>query len=325
MNKQTNLEKLQEEMDEEIDDKCPFAPAISNNSRAIFEKKKIKPVYDRYKDEIKAKKERIEKLKSELDQQKIDRDEKENTISNKSTNKKFHDTYKHNVAWYNKKTQKIVDEQVKRLEEALQEKEHKPQVNSKSIRAMEGTTFEERQLSFVQRVQNKKQELDRKANNHSHSPNLNQKSMKMAEEGKQRRMIREMVYAIEENERRQEEEAEKAERMMFRDSSKPRAKSTIKSENNRLYKTPGKKKVIVALPQKSRNPTLDKKDKTNKDIASLRKSSPSHSPDRNSFKSPSRSNLKKGEASRSVKFVEDEGQKPVVQSLRDKGNLVQAQ
>lgn len=323
-NKQSNLERLQEEHEEEIDEKCPFVPAISNNSRAICEKKKIKPVYDRYEEELKAKKKRMEELKSQLDRQKSEQEEKENTQASRTGGKKYSDTYKHNIAWYNKKTQKIVEEQVKRLEEALQEKEHKPQVNAKSIKAMEGTNFEERQQVFHKRIENKRKELERKANNFSHSPNINQKSVKMAEKSKQKRLIKEMVGEIEANERKQELEAEAAEKLVFRDPSKsrPKNKNDLAGTGERLYKTPGKKKVIVTLPQKSRNPTVDKKDKSVKDLSSLRKTSPSQSPDRNALKSPGKSLKKQPEAGpRSVKFIEDTGDKPVVNALKDKGRL----
>lgn len=326
MNKTMTLERLREEKDDKLEDECPFVPAISNNSRAICDRKKLKPVQERYQEEIVAKKNRIKELQTRINQQKVDQEEKENQKSIHPQGKKFRDTYKYNVAWYEKKNQKIVDEQVKRLEETLKEKEHIPNVNHKSLKAMAGTKFEDRQENYNKRRKLKIQEIERKTTTYSHSPSINKKSAKMVDQMKKRKLINQMVTQIEENERHTQDLAEETEKNIFVENAKtrPQVRSTSRRMNTeRLYKTPGKKKIIATLPQKSRNPTLEKDEKDQpRNVSSLKKTT-----DLNRSLSPKKpigrdSPIKTQNTNRSgVKFVEDIGSKSVTRALKDKGRL----
>lgn len=326
MNKTMTLERLREEKDDKMEDECPFVPAISNNSRAICDRKKLKPVQDRYQDEIAAKKNRIKELQNRITQQRSDQEEKENQKTIHPQGKKFRDTYKHNVAWYEKKNQKIVDEQVKRLEESLKEKEHKPHVNHKSIKAMAGTNFEDRQENYNKRRQVKIQEIERKTTTYSHSPSINKKSVKMVDQMKKRKLINQMVTQIEDNERHNQDVTEETDNNIFADKSKsrPNVRSTSKRMNTeRLYRTPGKKKIIATLPQKSRNPTLEKANKDQPRIISSMK----RTTELNRSISPNKPNAqpspnKTFNSSKSgVKFVEDAGSKSVSRALKDRGQI----
>lgn len=333
IHKQTNLDRLAEQIEEERDEKCPFVPAISNNSRALCDKMKLKPVQERYDDEIKAKKQRIEQLKTQIEKQKEEKEEQDIGPRKDTTGKKYHDVYKQSVAWYNKKTQKIVEEQVKKLETALQEKEHKPQVNNRSMKAMEGTTFQERQHSFTKRVENHRKELDKKAHNYSHSPNINKNSVKIAEMAKKKKLIKDMVTKIEHNERRQTKDSDLAEEMIFKKTEgdfKPRSVSR-QSAQDRLYKTPGKKKIIAKLPQQSVNPTLlvAQRDRSVKDLGMLKTSnsreslaSTDRNRDRRVHNRTPESRSKHSPAfGDHIKFVDDNGDVPVVDTLMEKGRI----
>lgn len=70
--KMRKIENLQEEIEEDRDYECPFAPALCNKSRDIVDRRRLRKIYDRYEDEHKEKErrlnlERIEKERREME------------------------------------------------------------------------------------------------------------------------------------------------------------------------------------------------------------------------------------------------------------------
>lgn len=356
--RETLKERLIDDKEMRIEEECPFVPAISNNSRAICERKNLKPVHERYDDEIRAKKKRVEELKATLDKQKQEQEDKENTKYFQTTGKKYKDTYKNNYAWYTRKNQKIVEEQVRKLEDTLNEKEHRPVLNPKSTNLMEGTSFVERQENFNKRREGRKKELERKTNNFSHSPNLNKNSIKIAEQLKKKQLIKTMINQIEENEEKYKKETEDADNMIFRKvvsrskskSSRPHSRAKTPTyipgssgtiNGSRVYNTPGRtgKTIIAKLPQKSLNPTTAEK-KTPKDLSALRAGASPLRANRTARneKSPSPMKLKSDRKTReninyhgevgqdeTHVYVPDRSTLPVVKMLKEKGKIYRAE
>lgn len=59
INKMRNIETLQEEIQEDIDYDCPFAPALCNKSRDIVNRRSLKKIQNRYQDEYREKQRKL--------------------------------------------------------------------------------------------------------------------------------------------------------------------------------------------------------------------------------------------------------------------------
>ena len=55
----------QERADEELDKSCTFTPMITNKSRTIWEKREMRPIYERYQQEARDKTDRLHELRKQ--------------------------------------------------------------------------------------------------------------------------------------------------------------------------------------------------------------------------------------------------------------------
>lgn len=81
------LEDLQDEREEDIGYDCPFAPALCNKSRDLYEKSRKPKIYERYESEYKDKKRRLEKQRKEKERREIEK--LENMQYHRPENRKF--------------------------------------------------------------------------------------------------------------------------------------------------------------------------------------------------------------------------------------------
>jgi hypothetical protein len=70
--KMKNIESLQEEILEDVDYECPFAPALCNKSRDIVDRRRMKKIQDRYADEHRRKERRLENERIERERKEME-------------------------------------------------------------------------------------------------------------------------------------------------------------------------------------------------------------------------------------------------------------
>lgn len=156
--KKRNIEQESQIDTTEAAKECTFAPSLTNRSRAICERSGHKPIYERYKQEIRSKKETIQKLKIALEEEKLEKEAKiESEIAKLrasrtlSKTKKVKpatslsqdkdlqagipvtklDTYTRNLMWHEKKKQKLLEIQNERRVLESKESETIQKVGSK--------------------------------------------------------------------------------------------------------------------------------------------------------------------------------------------------
>ena len=116
---------------------CPFAPAISNNSRILMVHKRVQPLEDRFPGILKEKKNKLEEarrlredeeLKEVQDFVHIRRQKQEKTLG---ASAKPRDVYKENKAWHERKLSKINEQIADKLESEINDQNltFKPRVN----------------------------------------------------------------------------------------------------------------------------------------------------------------------------------------------------
>lgn len=192
---------------EELQTRCPFTPALTNQSREITERNNLKPIHERYQKEIEKKEKKIKKqreLKKRIEDIKERKSIKNFTSRNnkrRSSEIKFgfkpkyesaglarsKDLYKQGKKMIEKRNERIYEEQTKRFEMEFEEDEdfYKPKINEYS-KSVVKSNFEERQKMFKRRKNRNKRQLSVK-NSCSFKPKLNEKSIKMLKPKKKNR------------------------------------------------------------------------------------------------------------------------------------------
>ena len=189
--KYTRREKLVEDRINQIEEECPFTPALSNRSRYLTSQRKMKPLHLRYDKELKKKNKKLRqerelKAKREKRQLTVTRGHSKlkkptRSQSIKRTAEKSTDMYKKGKRWMQDKNARIYELQAQVIERNFEEEQnfYRPRINKKSQEIV--SKFEERQKLFTKRKSRNKRTLSKCANNYSFKPMINKKSAKMVE------------------------------------------------------------------------------------------------------------------------------------------------
>lgn len=183
---------------QEMQNSCPFTPALAIHSREIISKKKLRPIHQRYKTELKKKEKKIKKkreLRKKVEQfrerksmKKFKRKKTKSKIGlNQRGITKSRDLYKQGRELIKKKHAKIYEEQARQIELQFEENEDyfKPKINEYS-KSVVKSDFEERQKMFKRRKIRNKRKLKKRNCSYSFKPKLNKKSLDMYEENSDR-------------------------------------------------------------------------------------------------------------------------------------------
>lgn len=169
VSKLKKIEDISDQIDDKYDRDCPFAPALCNKSRDIVEKRRIKPIYERYESDHQKKVDKIQKEKLErerleieelrknqvhrTDQKQLNRTNRSSSTANLTSQKKSHPGYLRNSKdnspgsaerktpydtqkeWLEKKNSKILQMRMSHADrELMEEEDYKfaPTINKKS-------------------------------------------------------------------------------------------------------------------------------------------------------------------------------------------------
>lgn len=288
---QTLRQDLVEEKEQQFFDDCPFHPSLSNASRHICARIQRKPIDQRIYQEMSARKEKLDRLKQQAQDQKDQEEKLEQKFFSPSKSSKSlqpNKSYKRGVQWKKVRDRKIVEEQARILERSLSAYKNKPELisNSKAFSGVENSTFEERQRAYSQKMALKKLEKQRELLEHNPVPNLNKKSLHLAELSQQRKKMTHLVGCLEDSSSANHTERLEVDRLIFMTPSeaKKHRKALLREKerrkekenhplesgpeegysiegialrNKKLLDRKKAKNLITALPQRDRNPTLE--------------------------------------------------------------------
>jgi len=171
----------------EFDNQCPFTPAITNHSRNIVNKKRMKPIHQRYEKEMKQKTERLEferKMKEKREKRLLSQTLKKSKKRHKRKRNrdcfvmtKSRDLYLEGQKSVARKRAKRIEEHARRVENNIREVEYlfSPKINPKSREYVKASKFEDRQKLFSRRKSRRIRNI-KKSEKCSFKPRLNKKS-----------------------------------------------------------------------------------------------------------------------------------------------------
>lgn len=186
--KNEGLNKLEEKKWNEEQEVCTFAPQIDANSKKIAKDQlTLKPLQDRYAQEVKQRKDKILEMKKQFAQEKEYEEDKAMLKDEKQQNKyrlNKKDVHETNHFWYENKEKKVFEAKMQAYDRVTEGCNFEPKLNIDFNNTLELGDFLERQNNHLRRIEKKTQTVLENIEPYSFIPKLNPKSLNMAKHKK---------------------------------------------------------------------------------------------------------------------------------------------
>jgi hypothetical protein len=185
MAKRDLLQTLEQEKWEREAEACTFAPKINEQSAKIANVPSRKPIYERWKEEARLKKQKI------LDQKAAKFIEKEIEMARMNPQIKHsvlrakHDIYQSNNKWFDEKEKKLFDFKVQAYDKIMDDCQFEPKINKNFNETLVLGDFLSRQSNHTRKLDQNTNKLRERNDGCTFKPKLCTNSLKIAERGKE--------------------------------------------------------------------------------------------------------------------------------------------
>lgn len=200
--KQEKIDYINEMLDEQNEENCPFAPAICNKSREILNRTAYRPIYQRYQKFYEKKQENIDKFKRKREKKKRKefqdskkrkmkemmkstrfQEEEEQEENQEEVKKSLYDSH---MEWMDKRNRKVLKMQMSSVDKNFDDEEEtyfKPKINKRSSSSVKLSFFERQEQYKKRKVKNMKR-IDKKMHQFPFKPKINSNASKLANSSK---------------------------------------------------------------------------------------------------------------------------------------------